>query len=126
MKFKHVLLIDDTEVDNYICQHILEDLEIADHITVMYSAQDALKFLEETEHFPEIIFLDIRMPRMDGFEFLEEFDKFPEIRKKHTNIYMLTSSNHPEDLKKASENKYVKKYFIKPFDPEMAGELSNI
>ena len=74
MKFKNILLVDDSEMDNYINGYVVKEMEIAETITVKNSAIDALTFLEHPENlFPELIFLDIRMPKIDGFGFLENF-----------------------------------------------------
>jgi CheY-like chemotaxis protein len=41
------------------------------------------------------------MPDMDGFGFLDEFSKFHEDIVTRTSIYMLTSSNDPNDIEAA-------------------------
>lgn len=124
---KHVLLIDDNAVDNFINKLIVKESKIADSITVMKSGVDALEFLNNLiskgEPIPELIFLDIRMPEMDGFEFLEQFAKFPEDVKDKCSINMLSSSNDPSDIKRAGEYPYVKNFFNKPMKAEMISEV---
>jgi len=120
---KHILLIDDNEIDNYINKLIVTKSKKADLITVMYSGINAMEFLNNlvnTEQpFPEIIFLDIHMPKMNGFQFLDQYDKFPEYVKEKTIINMLTSSINPDDIKRAGESRYVKNFFSKPLGEEM-------
>ena len=120
MKIKNILLIDDNDVDTYINKYVLKQVDIAESIVAKSSAIDALEYLKGLrEDFPEIIFLDIRMPEMDGFGFLEKYSEFPETKKEHCRIIMLTSSNDAEDMKRAASNPYVKKYLNKPLSSEM-------
>lgn len=120
---KHVLLIDDNEIDNYINKIIITKSNIADLITVKDSGIDALGFLRNLaatdQPFPELIFLDVQMPEMDGFEFLDQFNQFPEDLKAKTSINMLTSSNNSDDIKKAVDFPFVKNFFNKPMTTEM-------
>lgn len=124
---KHVLLIDDNTIDNYIAKTIISKRGIAAKISVMISAIEALKYLEtlknNPEEFPDTIFLDIQMPEMDGFGFLEEFKVFPENIIAKTAIFMLTSSSDPEDIKRSSEYAVVKKYFSKPLNESILNEV---
>ncbi len=122
MKKNHILLIDDNEIDNYINNHIVKENGIAEKISVKNSALDALSYLKSIENeevFPDLIFLDISMPKMDGFGFLEEFIKFPKAKEKKCFVVMLTSSNNPEDRTKAMNYDVVIDYFVKPLEDHM-------
>lgn len=130
MKAFDVLLIDDNDIDNYISTHVIESTNLAKKITAKNSAMDALAYLKSIEQagykFPDIIFLDIRMPKMDGFDFLEKFNEFPESMIKACNVIMLTSSLHPDDKVRASQNPNVKKFLNKPLTSEVMEELASI
>ncbi len=71
------------------------------------------------KEFPDIIFLDINMPRMDGWEFLQEFEKLPDTILNKCSVYMLTSSIDPNDIEKSKTYKTVKNFFSKPLTPEI-------
>lgn len=127
MKLKHVLLIDDNEIDNYISKIMINRKNLTEKISVAASAIEALDYLEtllnKLEEFPDVIFLDINMPQMDGFGFLEEYSKFPEHVTANVSVYMLTSSSDPNDIERATQNPMVKKYFSKPLTESVLNEL---
>jgi len=124
---KHVLLIDDNEIDSYIAKHVITKSKMAEKISVQSSAIDALKFLgtlkNDHEEFPDNIFLDIQMPEMDGFGFLEEFKNFSEAIHDQCKIIMLTSSSDQQDMDRSFQYPFVKKFLTKPLTLSMLEDL---
>lgn len=115
---KHVLLIDDNDIDCHIAKLVITKSNKAQKISVQNSAAGALEFLNSLknnpEEFPDNIFLDIQMPEMNGFAFLEKFKEFPEVFQKKCKIIMLTSSNDQQDIDRSFEYSTVKKFITKP------------
>lgn len=128
MKTKHILLIDDNDIDNFISHHIISKAKIAERITIKSSAIEALEFLNELkddfEQFPDFIFLDIAMPLMDGFGFLNEAVKFSKIIQNQCFVAMLSSSVNQNDIKRSMQYPFVKKFFNKPLKPDMLKEIN--
>jgi len=130
MKKKHILLVDDNDIDTYITNHIVKKSQIAEKITIKNSGIKAIEYLqsikESAEEFPDLIFLDIGMPIMNGFGFLEEFVKLPLVIANHCSVVMLTSSNDQNDIDRAMNYSVVKKYFVKPLKLPMVETLGDL
>lgn len=115
-KFKHVLLVDDDYVSNFIADHLLNKLNVCNNVSFCRNGDEALKFLKETEEFPELIFLDINMPVMDGFEFIETFREL-NMDSYKTRIIIYTASFTQKDvdmLKSIGFNDFI----VKPLTEE--------
>lgn len=127
MKKKHALLIDDNDIDNYVNNHIVKKSQMVEKITIKNSAIMALQYLESIEgntaEFPDMIFLDVRMPIMDGFGFLQELVKFSAIMSNRCIVIMLSSSSDQNDINRALQYPFVKKYLTKPLKMEMLQDL---
>src|SRR5687768_13215571 len=112
-KYTTVMLIDDSEIDNFINQKMIEGCNFAERTYIHTSSKSALEFLKNLERtgqvpkelIPQIIFLDINMPIMDGFQFIEEFDKLSQDFK-DSKVVMLTTSIIPSDIEKSTKSKY--------------------
>lgn len=69
------------------------------------------------------LFVDINMPGMNGFEFIDLLVENKPDALDLVNIYLLSSSNDPDDIQKAKERLIVKKFLEKPFKKTYLDEL---
>ena len=72
----HVILIDDSEIDNAVNKKLLKLARISDDIEVYTSPRQSLENVKElgiTWTSPRLILLDLSMPDIDGMQWLEIF-----------------------------------------------------
>jgi CheY-like chemotaxis protein len=122
-KLKCIMLIDDNEDDNYIHELILNEEHAAEHIVVTESGFDALEYLQTSKVIPDLIFLDINMPKMNGWEFLDEYNQTGLHKTSQVIIIMLTTSMNPADAEQARKNKIVSGFETKPLSHEMLRKI---
>jgi len=104
------LLIDDDLDDQDFFTMALDELSIKVSLKTANNGMEALEFLRETQYQPQVIFMDINMPRMDGWECLAEIRKIDRLRTVPVVIYT-TSENYfrPGELKEKGVMEYVTK-----------------
>ncbi len=121
-KIKNVLLIDDSESDNFYHARKIRKMGITDNIHISYSGEEALEYLKSkldgVYPQPTLIFLDINMPGMNGWEFLEAYENLKVSQQGEVVLTMLSNSIDERDRAKANGFKSVKGYYSKPLSEE--------
>lgn len=114
MKIRTILVVDDDENDQFICEYTIRKFDPSIRVLKAFDGAEALDVLHgET---PDAIILDINMPVMNGFEFL---DRYAEEFEVHAPVVaMLTSSRLGKDRERAMQYSFVKSYFEKPLESE--------
>jgi CheY-like chemotaxis protein len=104
-KLSCALLIDDDENCNFFHKRLLIKGNCTDCVEVVHDGRQAINFLRSENDGvysnPEIIFLDINMPKMNGWEFLEEYKNFEASRKAKIVLVILTTSLNPDDMERS-------------------------
>lgn len=111
MSVKSVMIIDDSEMDHFLAKYMIEEYDPSIKIIQAYDGQEALEILKNLSSQPDVIFLDINMPRMNGHTFLEVYSNWEGHSE---SVIMLTSSNQAQDKEKSLAYQCVKKYCVKP------------
>ena len=114
MKIKSILVVDDDENDQFICEYTIRKYDSEIRVLKAFDGMEALDVLQAET--PDAIILDINMPVMNGFEFLDryaqEFDVHAPV------VAMLTSSHLGKDRERAMQYSFVKSYFEKPLQAD--------
>ena len=123
----NILLADDDIDDRFFFSKALKEIPLLTHLTVVHDGEELMNYLEKnTENLPNILFLDLSMPRKTGFECLYEI-KDNEKLKNMPVVMFSTSfpSNNTyeqgmiETLKKIGAQDYIRK----PGDFKLLKEL---
>ena len=129
-KMNSILLVDDSKSTNFYHRKLIEMCDVAEHVHEVYNGLEAITYLKNSEKNlnnrksifpkPDLIFLDINMPKMDGFEFLHEFEGLSESYRSNVLITFLTTSNWEKDKNKAYQSGNLIYDFIeKPLSKDM-------
>ena len=111
---KKILIVDDEVHIRALLEQALEDLEDAGvEIFLAREGEEGLQFAREEK--PDLIFLDIMMPKKNGYEVCEEIKRDPEL--KDIYIIMLTAKGQAADRVRGKEAK-ANEYITKPFNPD--------
>ncbi|CAN5252533.1 response regulator [soil metagenome] len=123
-KLNSILLVDDDPDDNYFHQIIINEMEIAHQIDTVTNGIEAIAYLKNENHLPpDLIFLDLNMPKMNGWEFLEKYRDLDAERKAKVLIVILTTSANPDAIKRAKEIKEVTGFETKPLSKKLLNEI---
>ena len=132
-KVNCILLVDDSAPDNFLHQRLIKKADVTHMIRITENGEEALDYLKNEGKYqnqienpkPQIIFLDINMPKMNGFEFLEAYHELDADLKADLCIMMLTTSMNPEDKKKADDIDELNGYLNKPLMMQALTKIMN-
>lgn len=120
MSDKRILIVDDEVHIRILMEQTLEDLE--DNGVELLIACDGAEALEMIRsQRPDLVFLDVMMPKMSGFEVCEAVKSDPDL--KSTYIVILTAKGQEFDVNKGQEVG-ADRYMTKPFDPDQIFQLA--
>jgi len=108
-----ILLVDDSDDDIFLVREAFKESGVAHRLDAISDGEKALNFLKEDGNRPDVVLLDINMPRFSGFDVLEWVQSDPSLRE--IPIVMLTTSEQPEDVRRATEGG-ARDYFRKPVE----------
>lgn len=115
-----VLCIDDDYPTNVYNEVILSESNLLESYKIFNNGIEALRALENIPNKPDLLLVDINMPKMDGWSFIKALkDQQVENEEEPYLIYMLTTSSSPLDQAKSEEYTWVKGVMEKPLTEEM-------
>jgi CheY-like chemotaxis protein len=103
---KCILVVDDSDADVSILKRAITKAGIESMVLSLRDGQEAVDYLSHEEGFdehrhpmPELMLLDLKMPKMDGFDVLLWLQKQP--RLKRLPVMVLSSSQQDRDVDRA-------------------------
>lgn len=118
MSARSILLVEDNAGDVRLTREALLEADVSVELIAVPDGEQALAFLRgEGEHAgatrPDLILLDLNLPKKNGLEVLEEIKRDEALR--HTPVIMLTTSSSSRDITACYE-RGVNCYVVKPLD----------
>jgi CheY-like chemotaxis protein len=116
---KIILLVEDDDLDVISVQRALKKIGVDHVLFTAYNGLEALAKLKGNKHkppmdpLPDIILLDINMPKMNGLQFLSILRDDPSL--KHLKVVVMTTSGEEHD-RNVTEKLGVSGYLIKPLN----------
>jgi CheY-like chemotaxis protein len=125
---KRVLIAEDDPSDVFLLQRAFTAAQVPATLHVVRDGQEAIDYLEGQDSYsdrstyplPDLLLLDLKMPRLNGFDVLNWLRNKPGLKR--LMVTVLTSSDQPKDINRAYDlgaNSYLLK-------PHALAELSEL
>jgi two-component system response regulator len=120
-----ILLVEDSPGDVQLTIEPLRDAKVSTHLHVANDGEEALAFLRHDEGFegvprPDLVLLDLNLPRKSGHEVLEEIKSDPDLRR--IPVVILSTSDAEDDVL-AAYDRSANCYVTKPVDLDRFWEV---
>jgi CheY-like chemotaxis protein len=118
-----ILLIEDNDDHAELVMRSFQDNMVANKIIRLADGEEALNYIfckgkytiQKNDYIPNLILLDLRLPKIDGIEVLKQIKTSEKLRQ--IPVVILTSSQSEMDIAKSYTN-YANSYLVKPLDFE--------
>jgi CheY-like chemotaxis protein len=125
---KRVLIAEDDPSDVFLLQRAFAAAEVPATLHVVRDGQEAIDYLEGQDGFsdrsafplPDLLLLDLKMPRLNGFDVLGWLREKPGLKR--LLVTVLTSSDQPNDINRAYDLG-ANSYLVKPHGSNDLAEL---
>lgn len=129
-KSRHILLVEDNEAHAELIVRGLREVLEPDRIHHVHDGEQALDYLfhrgvytnTETCPDPDLILLDLRLPRVDGLDVLRIVKETPGLLR--TPVVVLTSSDAESDVARSYDH-HANSYIVKPLEFRKLVQLMN-
>jgi len=105
-----ILLVEDSRVDAQLIEEALKDASFLYRLEVVTDGEAAIQHLRARERRPDLVLLDLNLPKVSGIEVLRVIKQDPHLRL--TPVIILTNSTAPDDVAAcytAHANAYIRK-----------------
>lgn len=96
-----ILLVEDNKGDQVIMGEAFEDAKVQCDLVIVSDGVEALRYLKKggeynADHLPNLIILDLNLPKQNGSEVLAQIKKDPKLQ--HIPVVVLSNSQSPKDI----------------------------
>jgi CheY-like chemotaxis protein len=128
MRVLQILLAEDNPGDILLIQQALEEHQVPHELHVVCDGDEALSFIANIDKpdgapCPDVLLLDVNLPKVDGPDILSEFRKYPACSL--TPVIVITSSDAHKDRARMTELG-IARYFRKPSDLDAFMQLGAV
>ena len=115
-----ILLVEDNEGDVRLLEEVLKESKVFNKLNIVHDGLQALAYVRGEDSYahtrrPDLILLDLNLPKIDGRQVLEEIKRSSHLRR--IPVVILTTSRAEEDILKCYDL-HANCYIVKPFDLE--------
>lgn len=123
-KVEHICLVDDDHDDFYLFSSILQEVDSSVRLTYFNNSESVLEFLKENSDPPDIIVLDLNMPRISGLDCLKIIKGHQHLKHIPVLIY---STSVSDSVYQSAVSAGAQKYVVKgPTIDEIKANISAI
>lgn len=126
---QRIVFIDDNVSNNRYSDIVIKLDELPFEPAFFTRPEEAMLYLQQCHNgkngtpFPDIIMIDLNMPKMHGFEFVDAYMSDFAAQHPGTRLYILSTTRRSEDEKKALLYEAVGGFYEKPFAKDMAEQI---
>jgi len=107
----NILLVEDNQTDAELIGEALKDSNIPHSLSVASNGEEAMRILNSTSELPDLVLLDLNLPKLSGIEVLQEIKNSIHLRT--LPVVVLTNSQSEKDVIQAYQN-HCNAYIRKP------------
>ncbi|WP_340106218.1 response regulator [Rhodohalobacter sp. 8-1] len=116
----HILLVEDNAGDVMLIKEAFKEARVMNDINTVQDGEKAIMFLDKKSPYedvftPDLILLDVNLPRINGLEVLSHIKESDALKK--IPVIMLTTSSDEKDILESYKN-YANCYITKPVDAD--------
>jgi CheY-like chemotaxis protein len=123
-------MIDDNAIDIYLQEELMRRKQLGQSFSHFTSAEKVIEELntltkQKDRELPDLILLDIYMPKLDGFDFLNAYSKTAGSLRKHPILMVITSTIRKTDIQKMEGHPLVSGVLKKPLEVDHLKTILN-